>query len=107
MNNVLTFPSKRKITAEEMENIQKEEFELFLDKCLDVFITTAATELPDVELDLLSNPDSDDLTKMFYFLRESMRASCYGLQGKHHVLQTIAKEKIQFAKEETSNTNEA
>ena len=102
MDNVIKFPGRKPqqtqptLTKEEIEINQKDEC---LDRCLQYFIIDVIENLDDVDPDILMSDDIET-QKMIAFLRETMVSTIDMLQNKKHDIQKIASDVIYFSDEE-------
>jgi len=96
--DVIKFPGKFKPappTLEELEAVNLELIEDCIDRAMKNFIIDALHNIPDVNSDLLSVGDMPT-QKILGLVRETMRAAILRLQDKHHDLQEIAEDIIDF-----------
>jgi len=96
--DVIKFPGKFKPappTLEELEAANLEQIEECIDRSIKSFIIDTLHNVPNVDPEYFNTGDMVT-QKIIGLVRESMRATIFRLQDKHHDLQDIAEDIIAF-----------
>lgn len=96
--DVIKFPSKVVKKSPSPEEVQAQKLELieeFIDNNVQLIIRDMVDNIPDLNWELLEEIDTPT-QKVVALMRETMRAVIFKFQNKHHDLQDIAEEIIEF-----------